>query len=553
MSVVPQYFFSPILLLILLDSCDIETGKVTPGFHSDDVPLYGAFELMVRNHKDYDNKFDYAEIELQAVFRSPSSVLVENVYGFYDGDGTGGQEGDVWRLRFMPTEPGEWSYTYTWTDGSTGGKGSFTCLTSKHKGPLQIDQENPYYFRTMNGEVFHAKAYDLHQVGPMGSVLGPSRQPGPRYRGTDWSDDMDDVHRAVMDDYMVPNGYNLTMLGSANHEDYPPTYWVDQDTSRFNIPVWKVTENIYLHARERGIYCFQFDGLVRIKPVKTIPTLHRWNRQLIRYYCARLSSISSHTGFNPTRENYKLPSRGYSKGKMNELMRFCKASIPRNYKALLTIHDNMYKEFADWQDFAIRQHPSKHVGGNSKDSQQGNNNDRGVDIDDFYEPYNFPVIGAEDVWEGLTQKGVAECIRPIWGQIMAGIIPMYSEWNRWIEVQGTGVAEELYRKGLEWWYEKVDYRHRGWRKMNDLVFGDDPNIIASGIPGVEYLAYREGNSPLTIDLSNAKGGYAVSFFNPFTGDRYDDVSEVSGGALLTIKPPYPGDDVVLLLKSIGEQ
>ena len=309
--------------------------------------MYGAFELVVENGGEYENKFDYSEIELQALFTSPSSGVIEGVYGFYDGDGIGGQTGNVWRLRFMPTEEGTWKYTYTWTDGTRGGKGSFKCLPSGYKGPLQIDPANPHYFRTMNGEAFHARPYDLHQVGPMGSLLGPSKQPGPRYRGTDWAGDMDDVHAAVMDDYMVPNGYNLTMLGSANHEDYLPTYWVDQDPELFNIPVWKVTENVYLHARDKGIYCFQFDGLVRIPPVKTVSTLDRWNRQLVRYYCARLSSISSHTGFNPTRENYKLPRQGYSKEVMNELMSFCKQSIPENYKALLTIHDNMYKEFPD--------------------------------------------------------------------------------------------------------------------------------------------------------------------------------------------------------------
>jgi len=542
-----------IIIFLFCAGCfpdDRQGPPITNGFHSGNVPLYGAFELPVTNDKQYDNKFDYTEIELQAKFVSPSSEVIDNVYGFFDGDGKGNQEGNVWRLRFMPTETGTWTYSYTWTDGTPGGEGSFECVASDYRGPLQIDSMAPYYFRTMDGQVFHAKPYDLHQVGPMGVTWGPSKQPELKYQGNDWSHEMDEVHRAIMDDYMVPHGYNLTMLGSANHEDYPPSYWWQDDPHRFHVRVWQVTENIYLHAREQGIYCFQFDGLVRIPPVKTIPTLNRWNKQIVRYYVARLSSISSHTGFNPTRENYKLPRQDYSKAKMNELMTFCKESIPGNYKALLTIHDNMYKEFSGWQDFAIRQHPSKHVEGNSKDSQQGNNNHRGVDIDEDYAPYNFPVIGAEDVWEGLTQIGLAECIRPVWGQMMAGIIPLYSEWNRWIEVQGTGIAEAPYRKGLDWWFENVQYRHPAWQKMNGLVSSSSEYDIGCGIPNLEYVAYREGNGNISIDLVGADGRFSVTFFNPFTAEEHATDVILEGGNTVALDPPFGEDDVVVLLKKV---
>ena len=469
----PLLLINLYLGLLVLAHSSLLAQPTTPGFSSDNVPLYGAFELTVTNNKSYSNKFDYTVIELQGKFTSPSGKVINNVYGFYDGDGKGGQNGNVWRLRFMPTERGTWTYSYTWTDGTSGGSGSFSCVASDYRGPLQIDTKKPWYFKTMDGQPFHAKGYDLHQIGPMGVEWGPSKQPAPVYEAVDWSDDIDDAHYAAMDEYMVPKGYNLTMLGSANNENYPPTYWVNDNAKVFNVAVWKVTENIYIHARERGIYCFQFDGLIRITPCQrdgnNCETLNRWNKQIVRYNVARLSSIYSHTGYNPTRENFKLPRQGYSKAEMNSLMEFCKSSIPSNYGALLTIHDNMYSEFSGWQDYVIRQHPSQHLEGNSKDSQKGNNNDRGVDIDASYAPYNFPVIGAEDVWEGLTQNGVEQCIRPLWGQMMAGVIPLYSEWNRWIDVQGTGVAEEPYSRGMDWWFANVDYRNPKWKKLNDLV------------------------------------------------------------------------------------
>jgi hypothetical protein len=69
------------------------------------VGLYGIFERATTNTKPYSNPFDYRVIELRMQFTSPLGKRYE-FYGFYDGDGAGGQRGKIWRFRFMPNETG---------------------------------------------------------------------------------------------------------------------------------------------------------------------------------------------------------------------------------------------------------------------------------------------------------------------------------------------------------------------------------------------------------------------------------------------------------------
>jgi len=118
------------------------------------VNLYGVFETQVTNGKTYSNPFDFNVIELQAAFTSPSGAT-KSFFGFYDGDGAGGQTGNVWKLRFMPDEVGTWTYSYSWTDGSPGGTGSFTVIDSGLGGPLKVAADNSWYFQNARGNPFH--------------------------------------------------------------------------------------------------------------------------------------------------------------------------------------------------------------------------------------------------------------------------------------------------------------------------------------------------------------------------------------------------------------
>ena len=71
------------------------------------VGIYEVFEAEIINTNSYSNPFNFNEIELQVVFTSPTNEN-HNFFGFYDGDGNGGQSGNVWKIRFMPDAIGTW-------------------------------------------------------------------------------------------------------------------------------------------------------------------------------------------------------------------------------------------------------------------------------------------------------------------------------------------------------------------------------------------------------------------------------------------------------------
>jgi len=138
---------------------------------SDEVGLYRLFETSIQNDKYYANKFN--DTELQCKFTAPSGKETL-FFGFFDGDGQGGgdlQSGNVWKLRFMPDELGEWRYDWSWSDGTEGGSGRFRCVTAgAGKGILKPYEKNPRWFAYNGTEPVWIKSY--YETGH-GSIAQP--------------------------------------------------------------------------------------------------------------------------------------------------------------------------------------------------------------------------------------------------------------------------------------------------------------------------------------------------------------------------------------------
>src|SRR5262245_26655067 len=121
------------------------------------VPLYGRFQTEILNGKGYANPFQ--DVSLEAVFTSPSKRKVK-WFGFHDGDGQGGQSGPIWKLRFMPDEPGPWSFEATFSDGTAGAGGTFACVAAgAMPGPLRVDPANGRSWLFADGTRFFPRAY----------------------------------------------------------------------------------------------------------------------------------------------------------------------------------------------------------------------------------------------------------------------------------------------------------------------------------------------------------------------------------------------------------
>jgi hypothetical protein len=146
-------------LLALLVLATAESASTPPA----SVPIYRVFEFEVPNpHTTVANPF--ADVTLNTTFVTPSGDTIA-VWGFFDG-------GKLWKQRFMASAVGHHSYSFSFSDGSLSGKGSFECV-SKGGGPgiLRAYKNNPHWF-AYNGDTpvflksFYNKAGGLIRQDP---------------------------------------------------------------------------------------------------------------------------------------------------------------------------------------------------------------------------------------------------------------------------------------------------------------------------------------------------------------------------------------------------
>jgi len=134
--------FAPFLLLVFSFSSCAKVQRVEK---------WGRFELVLHD-SGWENPF--TDVRLEAVFTSPSGEELR-LDGFYDGDGRGGLDGDVFKVRLSPGEPGRWSYrTISNREALNGVSGRFDCIESDKRGVLVYDPAEPYYLKWASGGYF---------------------------------------------------------------------------------------------------------------------------------------------------------------------------------------------------------------------------------------------------------------------------------------------------------------------------------------------------------------------------------------------------------------
>src|SRR5215211_4950910 len=130
-------------LIALLGTLVVCSGalNVSVSQSGKSVECYDTVEVVLRlDAPPAGNPFTDAECvgELQ-----PPTGPPLRVYGFCDAD-----DGSVFRIRFMPTQPGryEFSASLQWGGMKTQQKGSFEARRGKRKGPVRIDPKYLNHF-----------------------------------------------------------------------------------------------------------------------------------------------------------------------------------------------------------------------------------------------------------------------------------------------------------------------------------------------------------------------------------------------------------------------
>jgi hypothetical protein len=106
-----------------------------------ELPRYESLELSVALKAKYTNPYDLRQVSLDGLFTGPGGLQMK-VPGFWDGEAS-------WRVRFTPSQVGQWNYSLTVKDmrgTSLPYEGKFTVTVSDLHGWLQAGNwVNPAY------------------------------------------------------------------------------------------------------------------------------------------------------------------------------------------------------------------------------------------------------------------------------------------------------------------------------------------------------------------------------------------------------------------------
>lgn len=529
----------------------------TPADSSEQVPLYRTFQRSITNSRDYANKF--TDVTLNVRYTAPSGREVQ-FFGFYDGDGAGGQSGDVWKIRFLPDELGAWSYTYSWSDGAPGGSGSFTAVANgAGRGILKAYEGNPRWFAYNGKEPVFLKSYHVGAAGFTGVPIG-------------WA--ANNVYSKL-----ASRGYNHVMLKSlpiawtnekpadAPAEHLARPLWRDNPTTQ-DLEVWRRFEEhmAWLNARDMGVHFFiGFDPKGESAPDAYF-ALQRWTGLpsdeqdfYVRYVAARLAPYANVAGWNYTWE---------TDGSTGEQRLMSLLAQYDPWSHLATYHDeqpasNSYNN-ARYSFAGIENHGYFGNSGGRAALDSASHYQAAIDA---YRNKPVYMVEGNGLWRACWAKDAANLTAPraAWAVTLAGgsftwadtggcFDGPISEMLNW--PAGNPVASRI-----DALYDVMtkDVTFHRMTPRNDLLSGCQSNFNRSGsVPtapcyalveiGQQYIVYKENGGSFGLNL--AAGTYAATWIDTRSGSRQPaNGGAVQGsGSVVQFSTPSTSTDWVLLLK-----
>ena len=227
---------------------------------------HGTFDRWSKIELDFDGPASSATgspnpfaILLDVTFTAPSGATT-TVPGFYDGNGSGGAAGNVWRVRFSADEDGSWSFRTSSSQASLNNvTGTFNVVAPSGSSPSFYRWGRLEAVGTAANGVRYLKFRD----GPYWLKAGCDDP--ENFLGDDFANYDTDAERLAAIDFLADRGINsMYMLthniGGDNNDVWP---WLGTSTSeaqnnasgdvRFDIPRLHSWLNLFETMQVRGI------------------------------------------------------------------------------------------------------------------------------------------------------------------------------------------------------------------------------------------------------------------------------------------------------------
>jgi hypothetical protein len=517
---------------------------------SEVVDCYGYMEVSIRVDRT-PAKNPFREIFVTGQFSKTDKTRAISVDGFCDS-----ADGSVFRVRFMPTERGNYAYSVTfWQDNlQRVHTGTFKAVDTRRRGILTSDPEYSWHFAWKGtGEHYYLNGTTAFLL--MG-----------------WDDETvirESIHRLHG---LGVNRVRVLLDGRANHywdEPIKPgngfraslNPWAAErpddlkdpgiDYTRFNPPHWQKFERMLEYAREMDMV---ISVILAWNDTPVHPAARSEDeRSYIRYAVARLGAYSNVTwDLGDDLDGFRDDAWTHATG-----MLLNKLDV---YHHLATSHpmDNRHQDrespwfgmtsFQEWK----RPLHKWMLDQRRQQSKTGRiipqvNEEYGYE--DHYPdsaPYKTPAASADANRRAAWEIAMAGCYQTTGETAKRGTGVGSDSGGGWVNGRGDntmtmlkGYAHMLrFFTGFEWWKTEP----------HDEFVNNDAFCLAE--PGRLYVIYLSRGGTVTARLQ--PGSYKAQWFNPRTGD-YSDIPAAKGPIWTSPVASDRGDWVILLKRWSGER
>ena len=474
------------------------------------------------------------------------------VDGFCDSD-----DGQVFRIRFLPTEPGQYTYTVTYRqtgeEASETYHGAFTATDEGQRGLLRVAPEYPYHFQwSGTGEHFFwnsTTAYYLAGCDDDTMVRAIDRLHSLGVNRV----------RVALNAVRVEDGREwYENVFPSEHFSFRLTPWPAAhpeatgdpgfDVSRFHLPHWQKYERLLEAARQRDIIVsvlFYVDGQKPgTDPFGKENASGEDERRFYRYAAARFSAFSN-VSWDVTNEYHLFRDDAWA-----ETMGVYLRSLDP-YGHLLSIHgfDEFHFRTSPWANFASYQSWDEFGGYEFMRRNRQLQAETGRPIPQINEEFGY-----EDHYPGpwgfgkvAPARNADSRRRLAWEITLAGCYQTTGEradtgaggWlNGCVDESMTLLRGHAHLRDF---FEQFAW----WRSESrpDLVSSE---ALCLAEEGCCYVLYLPTGASATITLT--PGCYEASRFNPRTGETLS-MEPVVGPVWTSPKMPDAEDWALLLTLS----
>jgi hypothetical protein len=471
-------------------------------------------------------------VEVEATFTGPVGQIFV-IPGFYDGDGAGGMDGNIWKVRFTPDAVGEWSYTTSSQEPllnghsgafratspqdclpyTPGGMPDFSCL-----GRLKYTGE--HYLKFANGEYWFKAG-----VNDPEAFLDPAVNGGfPNY--VDAIDFL--AAKGVNAQYMLFNN-----LGGDGSFLYP---WVGTTPTeartnheRYDLAKLSTWEDVFDYCQSKGIVLhlvFEDDS-----------GWTGFNRDL--YYRQMIARFGHYNGLiwnvsEEFNENYTA----------DQVKQFAQMITDLDsYDHPLTVHHmdvlDVWLPFIDDNRFDLTSFQQHLAPVQQQNATAVTWFDR---VDDpavrtipvsFDEIRYFPGADDDPPLDPVLSR------HAIWGIFMGGGIFELRIYPDDLYTVFDQHFTDMHR--AREFMEKIPYWQM--KPMNELIWTGKGYVFSK--PDDVYSVYLYQGGPMELDLSGTTATFTAQWFNPRDGS-YQAIGPITGGGIIPFTAPDSNDWVLIL-------